>query len=252
MSPDQKSYIALAAVLVVFAVAAYGVLSGTEETAPAQTATTSEPATAPAAAPSEAKAMAMPGADAQSESDQAKDVQNPYEVPGDMTLGNPAAKVTVIEYASVTCGHCANFHATVFDKLKETYIDTGKVYFIFREFPTPPADRAVAGFMLARCVPEERYFGFIDVLFRQQLKWVQAPDAYAALKKIALLSGMNDEQFRNCLNNQAELDRIRAVQEKGFEEYGVNSTPSFVINGKTYSNMQWEGFQQVLTPLVGP
>ena len=173
-----------------------------------------------------------------------------YEVDGDKALGDANAPVTIIEYASLTCGHCATFHATSFKRLQEEYIDTGKVRFIFREFPTPPADRAAAGFMLASCFPEERYFGFIDLLFRQQNTWVTAPNASVALRDIALQSGMQEETFKACLQDQAELDRIVAVQKTATEQYGIQSTPSFVINGQTYTNRSYEDFKAIIDPLI--
>ncbi len=189
-----------------------------------------------------------------SESDNDQSATRPdgtVELPDDMAIGSPDAPVTIIEYASVTCGHCATFHATVFKDLKETYIDTGKVRLIFREFPTQPTDRAMAGFMLARCVPEERYFGFIDVLMKTQQNWVVAPNAFEALKKIANNAGMSDDVFVECLNQESEIERIRDNSDAAMEIYGITGTPSFVINGTTYSNMPFSEFQSILEPLVG-
>ncbi len=172
---------------------------------------------------------------------------NPYEIATDRALGGPDASVTVIEYASVTCGHCANFHAGVFKQLKETYIDTNKIRFIFRELPTAPAEWAKAGFLLARCIPEERYFGFIDVLFSKQAQWIGNPDV---LKQIAQASGIDAQKFDQCIADEAELERLKAVVEYGIKEYGVQSTPTFVINSKTYENMSWEAFQAAIDPLL--
>ena len=189
-----------------------------------------------------------------SESDNDQSVTRPdgtVELPDDMVMGSPDAPITIIEYASVTCGHCATFHATVLKDLKETYIDTGKVRLIFREFPTQPTDRAMAGFMLARCVPEERYFGFIDVLMKTQQNWVVAPNAFEALKKIANNAGMSDDAFVECLNRESEIKRIRDNSKAATETYGITATPSFVINGTTYSNMPFSEFQSILEPLVG-
>lgn len=174
-----------------------------------------------------------------------------YEVPGDRILGADGAPVTIIEYASLTCGHCGQFHATTFKKLKESYVDTGKVRWIFREFPTAPRDRAVAGFMLARCVSEDRYFGFLDVLFGQQERWVTARDTYEELRTIAKLTGMNDETFEACLEDRAQMDRIVQVAEYAQRQYGVDSTPSFVINGTKYTNMSFQQFRAILDPLIG-
>jgi protein-disulfide isomerase len=181
----------------------------------------------------------------------APNASSSYEVPSDRILGAEDASVTIIEYASLTCGHCGQFHATTFKELKEAYIDTGKVRWIFREFPTPPAERAVAGFLLARCVSEDRYFGFLDVLFKQQVRWVTAENTYEELKKIAMLSGMNDETFTTCLNNEAEVERIQQVTEYAQHQYDIDSTPSFVINGTKYTNMNFQQFQSILDPLIG-
>ncbi len=176
-----------------------------------------------------------------------------YEIPGDMAIGSRDAPVTIIEYASVTCGACGAFHAaqdSVFKKLKETYIDTGKVRLIFRELPTQPKDRSIAGFMLARCLPEERYFAFINILFKKQAEWVPSANAFDYLKGYAESIGMSNEAFVDCLTNDEEIKRIQTVAEMGFKKYGVQSTPSFVINGTTYTNMPWEEFQSILNPLV--
>ncbi len=172
---------------------------------------------------------------------------NPYEIATDRALGAADASVTVIEYASVTCGGCAWFHANVYAQLKETYIDTGKIRFIFRELPTQPAEWSKAGFMLARCIPEERYFGFIDVLLSKQAQWIGNLDI---LKQIAQASGIDAQKFDQCISDQAELDRIKEVVEFGIKQYGVQSTPTFVINGKTYENMNWEKFQAIIDPLL--
>jgi len=168
----------------------------------------------------------------------------------DRSIGDPNAPITMIEYASVTCPACAGFHIAVYPKLKEEYIDTGKVHFIFREFPTPPVDRAYAGFMLARCMPEDRYFGFIDVLFKQQAVWVGAQDSASELLKIGRMGGMNAEQFNACMQNQDEIDRIEQVVEDGQNVFGISATPTFVINGTTYGGRSFEDFQQVLDPLL--
>ena len=168
----------------------------------------------------------------------------------DRSIGDPNAPITMIEYASVTCPACANFHAIVYPELKEEYIDTGKVHFIFREFPTPPVDRAYAGFMLARCMPEDRYFGFIDVLFKQQAVWVSAQDSASELLKIGRMGGMTAEQFNACMQDQEEIERIEQVVEDGQNVFGISATPTFVINGTTYAGRSFEDFKQVLDPLL--
>lgn len=150
----------------------------------------------------------------------------------EMIYGNEDAPVTIVEYASLTCPHCADFTLNTFPKIKEKYIDTGKARLIFREFPFDP--RATAAFMLARCAPEERYFPMVNVFFQQLQQWAMAQDGEAALLQIAKLAGFTQESFQACLTNQELLDDINAVRERG-SEYGVNATPTFFINGAKYA-----------------
>lgn len=148
------------------------------------------------------------------------------------SMGNPDAPVTIVEYASMTCGHCANFHKNTLPAIKEKYIDTGKARLILREFPFDP--RAEAGFMLARCA-DDKYFAMIDVLFRQQANWVPVEDAQSALLNIAKLAGFTQESFEACLTDQKLLDDVRAVRSRGANDFGVDSTPTFFINGNKYT-----------------
>jgi protein-disulfide isomerase len=147
-------------------------------------------------------------------------------------LGNANAPVTIIEYASMTCPHCAHFHETVYPELKKQYIDTGKVRFIFREFPLDPL--AAAGFMLARCGGPDKYFPIIETLFAQQKEWVvQKP--LEPLLSIARQAGFTKETFDACLANQQVLDGIEQVRSKAVSKFQVNSTPTFFVNGKKLS-----------------
>lgn len=178
--------------------------------------------------------------------------------PTDRALGDPGAPVTIIEYASVTCSHCAEFHGTTYKKIKEEYIDTGKVLFVFREFPTAPADRAIAGFLLARCLPEERYFPMIDVLMRTQPKWAFAEDSFAVLKNLAINSGLTEDQFTACLADKDGRQRIEDTVDEAVKKLDVTGTPSFIINGKKYSrayasrnpDKTWENFQTIIDSLL--
>jgi protein-disulfide isomerase len=150
---------------------------------------------------------------------------------GDQMLGSAEAPVTIIEYASMTCPHCAHFHETTFPELKKKYIDTGKVRFIFREFPLDPL--AAAGSMLARCAGDGKYFPMIESLFAQQKDWVtQKP--LAPMLAIAKQAGFTQESFDKCLANQQMLDGIEASRTRAAQKLGVNSTPTFFINGKIY------------------
>lgn len=159
-------------------------------------------------------------------------LMEPQALP-DMVLGDPNAPVTIVEYASMTCPHCAHFHETTLPVLKEKYIDTGKVKLILREFPFDP--RAAAAFMLARCAPPEQYYPMVDVLFKQQKTWATAENAAAPLLHIAKLAGFTQEKFEACLKDQELLNKVRAVFDKGSKEYGVESTPTFFINGEKTS-----------------
>lgn len=149
----------------------------------------------------------------------------------DKVLGNADAPVTIVEYASMTCGHCASFHRSTLPEIKKNYIDTGKARLILREFPFDP--RAEAGFMLARCA-DDKYFAMVDVLFQQQSNWVSVDNAREALLQIARLAGFSQESFEACLTDQKLLDDVRAVRARGADEFGVDSTPTFFINGNVY------------------
>lgn len=166
----------------------------------------------------------------------------------EMSLGNADAKVTIVEYASMTCPHCAHFHETTLPELKTKYIDTGKVRMIFREFPFDP--RAEAGFMLARC-SKDNYFPMIDVLFKQQANWAAVENAQAALLQLAKLAGFSQQQFEACLTDQKLLDDIRAVRARGEKDFGVTSTPTFFINGSKYPGaMSIAEFSAIIDPLL--
>ncbi|CTQ52705.1 Thiol-disulfide oxidoreductase D [Roseibium album] len=152
---------------------------------------------------------------------------------GDKILGDENAPVTIVEYASMTCGHCANFHKGTWPALKTQYIDTGKVRFIFREFPLDPV--AAAAFMLARCAPADKYFDIVDIMFEQQRTWAFTDNPYQSLLDFSKQIGFTQESFEECLTNQGMLDAVNAVKDRGAGEFGVNSTPTFFINGEKVS-----------------
>jgi protein-disulfide isomerase len=181
-----------------------------------------------------ALAAAIPLASpAQAQSPSPADLQQAGPL-GEMSLGSETAPVTVIEYASMTCGHCASFHTKTYPELKTRYIDTGKVRYIFREFPLDPL--AAGAFMLARCAAKDdkaRFFTMIEVLFQKQKEWVvQKP--IPPLLAIAKQAGFTQESFEQCLANQPMLDGIEQVRNRAVEKLGVNSTPTFFINGKIH------------------
>jgi protein-disulfide isomerase len=167
------------------------------------------------------------GAMAQSAADVAKPVSLP-----DMALGPADAPVTITEYASMTCPHCAAFNADVFPKIKSTYIDTGKIRYVFREFPLDI--KAAAGSMLSRCIAKgdaAKYFAVTDLLFKQQADWV-AKNTTETLTRIGKQAGLSQQQVDDCLKDQALLDKIVADQKFANEVLKVNSTPTFFINGE--------------------
>ena len=154
---------------------------------------------------------------------------------GDVVLGSDKAPVTVIEYASMTCPHCAHFSATTFPELKKRYIDTGKVRFIFREFPLDPL--AAAGFMLARCAGKDKYMAIVETLFAKQDQWL-VKEPVPALQDIAKQFGFTEDSFKQCLTNQKVLDGIQAVRDRASEKLNVTSTPTFFVNGKKLTGDQ--------------
>ena len=161
----------------------------------------------------------------------AADVAKPQSLP-DMALGPATSPVTVTEYASMTCGHCAHFNENVFPKIKSEYIDSGKIRWVFREFPLDI--KAAAGSMLARCIAKEdagKYFAVIDMLFKQQNDWV-SKNTTETLTRIGKQAGLSQQAVEECLKDQALLDKIAADQKFASEVLKVNSTPTFFINGE--------------------
>ena len=150
---------------------------------------------------------------------------------GDQIQGQADAPVTIVEYASMTCPHCSHFHETTYPELKKKYIDTGKVRFIFREFPL---DQLAAGAaMLARCAGKDKYFPLIDAFFSQQKEWV-VPKPLQPMLAIAKQAGFTEQSFNECLANQQILDGLKETQNRAAQKFNVNSTPTFFINGKMF------------------
>ncbi len=145
----------------------------------------------------------------------------------EFVLGKPTAKVTVIEYASLTCPHCAHFAQDNFPTLKKDYIDTGKIKFIYRDFPLDGL--AMGAALLARCVPGDRGFTMIELLFQNQLTWIQAQSPIEPLRMYAKQSGMSDAEVDACLKNQTIVDTIRDVQATASNLYKVDATPTFLV-----------------------
>ena len=151
----------------------------------------------------------------------------------DIVIGRADAPITIVEYASMTCDHCAAFHETTYPSLKRDYLDTGKAKLIIREFPFDP--RAVAAFMLARCTPGANgRTAMVDALFAQSESWAHAPDATRRLLAVAKMAGMTTEAFEACLSDADLQAKIVATKERGESVFGVESTPTFFIDGRTY------------------
>lgn len=150
----------------------------------------------------------------------------------EMVMGKADAPVTIVEYMSMTCPHCANFHEKTLPAIKTKYVDSGRVRFIVREFPFDPV--SAGAFMLARC-SKENYFPMVDVLFKQQRTWAGAEKPSEELLKIAKLAGFTQQTFEACLTDNKLLQDLNAVKERGEKEFGVESTPTFFINGTKYS-----------------
>jgi protein-disulfide isomerase len=168
---------------------------------------------------------------------------------GDEVLGDEKATVTVIEYASMTCPHCAHFALTTFPQLKEKYIDTGKIKYILREFPFDPI--AAGAFMLARCAGgKEKYYAMVDLLFRTQATWaVERP--LAPLLATVKQAGFTEDSFKKCLADQKLLDGIEWVRDRAAKQFKVSSTPTFFINGQqTVGAISFEDMQKLIDPLL--
>lgn len=166
----------------------------------------------------------------------------------DVVEGQANAPVTVVEYASMTCSHCAAFANNVYPTLKSKYTDTGKVKYILREFPLDPL--ATAGFMLARCSGDKRE-AMIALLFAQQKNWAFVDKPLDGLSNIVKQTGMSQESFEKCLKDQALYDKVNMVRDRGAEKFGVNATPTFFINGKRVSGeMTVDQLDKEITPLL--
>jgi protein-disulfide isomerase len=180
----------------------------------------------------------------------ASDVAKPVSLP-DMALGPANASVTITEFASMTCPHCAAFNETVFPKIKSEYVDTGKVRYVFREFPLDI--KAAAGSMLARCIAKDdagKYFAVIDMLFRQQNDWV-IKNTTETLTRIGKQAGLSQQAVEDCLKDQALLDKIAADQKYASDVLKVDSTPTFFINGeKIKGETSFEEFDKRIKALL--
>ena len=174
-----------------------------------------------------------------------------FEVSTDHALGSADAPITIVEYASVTCGHCANWHESVWPDLQAKYVNTGKARYIYREFPTGNVSLATVGHLLANCAGDDKFFGMIGVQMKRQSQILSAgsgvKDEYVALAKSA---GMSEADFDACMSDQDQIDRLNAVADAG-SNAGVTGTPTFFINGKKEQIYTIEEFDKVLGPILG-
>lgn len=167
----------------------------------------------------------------------------------DIALGKADAPVTIVEYASMTCSHCAAFYAETFPTLKSKYIDTGKVRFILREFPLDPL--ATAGFMLARCAGPDKRNAMVDLLFAQQKNWAFTEKPIEALANLVKQTGMTQEAFEACLKDQALYEKVNDVRNRASEKFQINATPTFFFNGrKQNGELTPDQLDKLLEPML--
>ncbi len=166
----------------------------------------------------------------------------------DRILGSPTAPITIVEYASLTCPHCAHFTDEVLPEIKKKWIDTGKVKLVLRDFPLD--DEAVHASMIARCAPHDRFYAFIDTFFADQANWAAAPDYQAALSRLAELGGMSKDQIDACLKDETLRNQVLASRLVAANQLGVNATPTFFVNGTKFTGAPTvEEFDKLLSGL---
>lgn len=145
------------------------------------------------------------------------------------SLGPDDAPVTLVEFSSLTCPHCASFHSETLPKIKDAYVTPGKIRYVYHDFPLD--NLAMAAAMLSRCIDRERYFGFLEALFANQSRWAGSGNPAQDLERMSRLAGMSKETFDACLGDEALLDGIRTAAQEAAEEYDISSTPTFLVNG---------------------
>jgi protein-disulfide isomerase len=161
--------------------------------------------------------------------------------PLDRIMGQADAPLTVIEYASMTCPHCAHFHEDVMPAIKAEWVDTGKIRFIYRDLPTAPVGMAVGVAMIAQCAPKDQYFGILGLLFRSQSKWMGAPEPLAEIKHTVSFAGISADAVDSCLQNKELGQAIQDRASEGTRLFGIESTPTLVINGVRIEGQQGYG-----------
>jgi protein-disulfide isomerase len=165
---------------------------------------------------------------------------------GDMALGaGEDAKVTVVEYASVTCGHCAVWNEEVWPEFKTKYVDTKKVRYVFREFPTPPQDIAVAGFLIARCAGPDKYFDVVHDIMASQKEWMAGVAPRSTLFRAAAAAGLSQQQTEDCIRDKAAIEEMSKRIKAGIDA-GVNGTPTFIVNGTKVIDSSLSGLSEAI------
>ena len=170
----------------------------------------------------------------------------PTLAPGEHILGKDDAPVTIIEYASLTCGHCAAFDMEKMPRIRQDWIETGRAKLAYRDFPVDGL--AVRAAVLAHCVPPERYFGLLDLLYKEQGSWMFLPDRYQAVRRVACLGGVTDAVRVACLGDAGRIDSMTAERQAAGKEYGIDSIPTFFVDGiKIEGDVPYEDFENALT-----
>ncbi|WP_447910462.1 DsbA family protein [Brevundimonas bullata] len=165
---------------------------------------------------------------------------------GDMSVGaGEDAKVTVVEYASITCGHCAVWNEEVWPEIKTKYVDNDKIRFVFREFPTPPQDIAVAGFLIARCAGPDKYFDVVHDIMASQKEWAAGVPPRTTLFRAAAAAGLSQEQTEACISDKAAIEEMSNRIKAGIDA-GVNSTPTFIVNGTKVIDTSLSGLSEAI------
>lgn len=171
--------------------------------------------------------------------------------PLDQVMGKPDAPITIVEYASTTCGHCGTFHTQVLPKIKADWVDTGKAKLVYRDFPTGPAALSVGASMIAHCAGPDRYFSVLGYIFQQQEKWMSSKAPLDELKRIARLAGMKSEQVDACLQRQDLANGIQVRAQAAQLTDSIESTPTVIINGKKIVGVRpYEEYEKVLKAAV--
>jgi len=173
-----------------------------------------------------------------------------YEIESDLVIGNKNAPVTIIEYASLSCPHCANFYNKVFDKIEEKYIKTGKVKFIYRDFPLNQS--ALLASVISKCKLKmdnnvEQYYKFIKTLFKNQNSWAFGEDIIEKLRSLSILNGLNSDKFTQCMNDKELVESILEERMRSSQELKIQSTPTFIINGNLIGGYHdFESFEEAI------